>query len=186
MSCWFNDYDGFQLSGSQPPPPGLSVASFSASPLLEYTSNIDDTQIWGADFEFSYYITEQWRLSGFYAFQDSQIGPHSSVVWANPDAQYGEWEHINFDTSQPTTSSYPLAADLTGNRLPMQPKNKLALTLSHERSLANGGNLHLQATYAFTGSQHPNMGNIPGYEIPSYGRWHANVMWTSADESGPS
>ena len=182
VGLWRNDYEGFQLSGNQPPPPGLTVASFSSSPLLEYTSNIDDTQIWGVDFEFSYYITEQWRLSGFYAFQDSEIGPHSSVIWDNPYAEYGQWDHIDFDTGQPTTSPYPLATDMTGNQLPMQPKNKLALTLAHERSLGNGSDIQFHVTYAFTGSQHPNIGNIADYEIPSYGRWDANAMWTSADE----
>ena len=178
-ALWFNDFEGYQLNGLQPPPPGLSLPSFTNTPLAEYTSNIDDTQIWGADFEFSYYINQQWRLAGFYAFQDSQIGPHSSVVWGDPTARYGEWEHIDFDTGQPTTTSYPLPADLTGNKLPMQPRNKLALTLSHERSLDGNGSLQLLGTYAFTSSQHPNIGNIPEYEIPSYGRWDAAAIWTA-------
>ena len=61
----------------------------------------------------------------------------------------------------------------------MQPRNKLALTLSHERSLNGNGSLQLLGTYAFTSSQHPNIGNIPDYEIPSYGRWDAAAIWTA-------
>ena len=178
---WYNDYQGFQLNGLQPPPPGLQLPSYSNTPLAEITSNIDDTTIWGVDFEFSFYLAEQWRLAGFYAFQNSEIGPHSSVVWGNPYAEYGVWEHINFDTGEPTTSSYPLPTDLTGNRLPMQPQHKLAVTLSHERTLPNIGEIQLLGTYSFTGDQHPNIGNIPDYEIPSYGRWDAAVHWTSLD-----
>ena len=179
---WLNDYDGFQLAGVQPPPPGLQLPAFTSTPLAEYTSNIDDTQIWGADFEFSFYFTEQWRLSGFYAFQDSQIGPHSSVVWGHPRTEYGEWSHIDFDSGQPTTTSYPLAVDLTGNRLPMQPQNKLALTLSYEHSLGDLGKLQLLGTFTFTDAQHPNIGGVPEYEIPAYRRWDASGVWTSADE----
>lgn len=182
MGLWLSDYDGFQLSGNQPPPPGLQLPSWSNTPLAEYTSNIDGTRIWGADFEFSYFFSERWRLSGFYAFQDSEIGPHSSVIWADPYAEYGQWQHIDFETGQPTTSFYPRATDMTGNQLPMQPRNKLALTLSYVHPMENGSSLHLQSTYAFTGSQHPNIGNVPDYEMPSYSRWDASAVWTSMDE----
>ena len=178
---WFNDFDGYQLSGTQPQPPGLQIPTFSTTPLAEYTSNIDDTQIWGVDVEFSYWINENWQLSGYYAYQDSEIGPHSSVIWGNPDAGYATWEYIDFETGQPTSNSYPLPTDMTGNSLPMQPKNKLAATLAHSRSLGNAGDLQLHATYAFTDRQHPNIGNVADYEMPSYGRWDANAMWTAAD-----
>ena len=179
IGLWFNDFDGFQLNGTQPPPPGLQLPAFTDTPLAEYTSNIDDTQLWGADFEFSYWFNDNWRLRGFYAFQDSQIGPHSSVVWGNPNAQYAEWEHIDFDTGQTVTSFYPLPVDLTGNKLPMQPEHKLALTVSHTRPLGSRGSVQLLGTYTFTDSQHPNIGNIPVYEIPSYGRWDAAALWTA-------
>ena len=182
IGFWFNDYDGYQLAGVQPPPPGLQLPSFTSTPLAEYTSNIDDTQIWGADFEFSYYFTEAWRLSGFYAFQDSQIGPHSSVVWGHPRTEYGVWNYVDFETGQPATNSYPLAVDQTGNTLPMQPKHKLALTLSHERSLGDAGSLQLLGTFAYISSQHPNIANVPEYKIPGYKRMDASAQWTSVDE----
>lgn len=183
LGFWFNDFEGFQLAGQQPAPPGISVAPFSSSPLLEYTSNIDDTQIWGADFEFSYYMTDEWRLSGFYAFQGSEIGPHESVVWDHPDTEYAQWEHVNFETGQMVTSQYALATDMTGNRLPMQPEDKIALTLAYERSFDNAGNLQLQTTYMFTDDQHPNIGNVPDYVIPSYERWDAGAIWTPTNNN---
>lgn len=183
VGLWRADYDGFQLNGNQPPREGFHLPVWSSTPLAEYTSNIDDTTLWGVDVEFSHLITERWRLSGFYAFQGSEIGPHSSVIWANPNAQYGQWDHVDFDTGQPTTSSYPLATDMTGNQLPMQPEHKLTLTLAHERPLANGSRLNIQMSYAFTGTQHPNIANVGDYEIPSYARWDANAMWTSADDT---
>ena len=181
VGVWYNDYQGFQLNGLQPPPPGLQLPSFSNTPLAEITSNIEDTKIWGVDVEFSHYLADQWRVSGFYAYQNSEIGPHSSVVWGNPYAEYGTWEYIDFESGQPATASYPLPVDLTGNTLPMQPKHKLAVTLSHERQVASGS-LQILGTYAYTDDQHPNIGNIPDYVIPGYGRWDAAARWTSADQ----
>ena len=104
------------------------------------------------------------------------------MIWADPYAEYGQWQHIDFETGQPTTSFYPRATDMTGNQLPMQPRNKLALTLSYVHPMENGSSLHLQSTHAFTGSQHPNIGNVPDYEMPSYSRWDASAVWTSVDE----
>ena len=72
---------------------------------------------------------------------------------------------------------------MTGNQLPMQPNHKFAAILVNEREMGNGDRLHFQGAYTYTGSQHPNIGNIADYEIPSYSRWDANVMWTTANES---
>lgn len=179
---WYNAFDGFQLAAEQPPPPGLQLPSWSSTPLSEYTSNIDDTKIWGLDVELSYWFTDQLRLSGFYAYQDSSIGPHESVVWGNPYAEYAQWEHINFDTGETVTSWYPLPTDMEGHQLPMQPNHKLAMTLAHEQTLDNGSFLLMQGTLSFVDDQHPNIGNIPDYVIPSYKRLDANLVWTSADE----
>ncbi len=176
---WLNDFQGYQLNGEQPPPPGLQLPQFTNTPLAEYTSNIDDTRIWGLDFEFSYYLGEQWRLSGFYAYQDSEIGPHSSVVWGNPHAEYGQHEYTDFETGNSVTAAYPLPVDMTGNKLPMQPAHKAALTLAHRRPLGNLGELYLRGTYAFTDSQHPNIANLSFYEIPSYSRLDASATWNS-------
>ncbi len=179
---WMNDFQGYQLNGEQLPPPGLQLPPFNATPLAEYTSNIDDTKIWGLDFEFAYRISEGWRLSGFYAYQDSELGPHSSVVWGNPEAEYLPHDHIDFDTGETVTSLYPLPVDMTGNKLPMQPAHKVAFTLAHERSLGGNGSLQIRSTYSFTDSQHPNIGNFSFYEIPAYSRWDASATWIAPGE----
>lgn len=182
IGAWFNDFQGYQLNGEQPPPPGFQLPAFNATPLAEYTSNIDDTTIWGLDFEFSYFLSERWRLSGFYAYQNSELGPHSSVVWGNPHAVYLDHEHVDFESGELTTSSYPLPVDMTGNKLPMQPAHKVALTLTHERSLGDNGDLHMRGTYAFTDAQHPNIANFSFYEIPAYSRLDASVTWIAPGE----
>ena len=179
---WYNDFDGYQLSGLQPPPEGFMLPSWSETPLAEFTSNIDGTTIWGLDVEYSYWLNDQWRVSGFYAYQDSELGEHSSVVWGNPDAEYALWTYLDFDTGEEVSAYYPLASDLTGNELPMQPHHKFATTVAYNTEVAFGGKVNAQATWSFIGEQHPNIGNNPEYVMPSYSRVDANLNWTSQDE----
>ena len=126
-------------------------------------------------------------MNGFYAWQDSEVGPHSSVIWGHPDAPTAEWTYTDFETGEPVTGRYTLPVDMTGNRLPMQPAHKLALTLTYEHPLdGNMGTLHARGTYVFTGSQHANIGNLPSHELPSYSRVDASLTWTSPIEDCPS
>ncbi|MCY3932811.1 MAG: TonB-dependent receptor [Acidobacteria bacterium] len=180
---WYNQFDNYQLSATQAPPPGVAipVSIYSSSPLAEYTANIPDTTIQGVDLEFSYRIGS-FGLRGFYAWQDSEIGPHSSVVDGHPDAQTATWNYINFDTGQPATSEYDLPTDQTGNRLPKQPRNKLALTATWFKSLASAGHLSLQSTYAFTDPAYPSIGNVDIWKLPSFDRLDVGGTWSSPSD----
>jgi outer membrane receptor protein involved in Fe transport len=183
---WYNDFDGYQFNAVQELPPGLALPPDVASPLIEFTDNIDGTKIWGADIEASYWMADHWRLSGFYAYQDSELGPHSSVLRGNPDAVWEEWEYIDFNTGQLTTAWYETATDQTGNRLPMQPEHKLALTLGYEHELGSAGNagsFQFLTTYAYTGEMFADIGNLPIYELPAYDRWDAGATWTAPDRA---
>ena len=96
-------------------------------PLLEYTANIPDTEVWGLDLEFSTYIGDHWTLRGFYAYQDSEIGEHTSVLVGDPDETYGEHEYLDYYSGETVIGLYPLPTDQTGNSMPMQPKNQNGL-----------------------------------------------------------
>ena len=180
---WYNQFDNYQLSALQAPPPGVDipVSIYSSSPLAEYTANIPDTTIQGVDLEFSYRVGS-FGLRGFYAWQDSEIGPHSSVIDGHPDAQTATWNYINFDTGEPATSEYDLPTDQTGNRLPKQPENKLALTATWFKSLASAGHLSFQSTYAYTDSVYPSIGNVGIWELPSFDRVDVGGTWSSPSD----
>ena len=97
---FYNDFDNYQITGSIEPQDtrgrvtdGL-FSQFSASPIIEFTNNIRDTKIWGGEVDFIYHVNENWRLSGFYAYLDSEIGPHLEVVRGHPNPQTGLWDHI--------------------------------------------------------------------------------------------
>jgi iron complex outermembrane receptor protein len=179
-TAWYNDFQDYQLAAVQAAPPGIEipVPEWNESPYYEYTDNIPDTNIWGLDLEFSWWLSNHFSLVGFYAWQDSEIGPHKSVVIGDPDAEWAEWETVDFFSGERYTTFYELETDQTGNRLPMQPEHKLALTAGLNIPLGAGGDLQLLATYAYTGEQYPDIANIPLYEIPSYDRWDASVTWT--------
>lgn len=180
---WYNAFDDYQLNATQAPPPGVDIpiSIYSESPLVEYTANIPDTTIQGVDLEFSYRIGA-FGLRGFYAWQDSEIGLHSSVIDGHPDGQTATWNYINFDTGAPGTSEYDLPTDQSGNRLPKQPANKLALTASWFKSLASAGHISLQSTYAFTDPAYPSIGNVDIWELPSFDRLDVGGAWSSPSD----
>ena len=182
---WYNAFDGYQLSGLHELPPGspfFAARLFTESPLVEFTSNIDDTNLYGLDVEFNF-REGPWRLSGFYAYQDSEIGPHSSVILGNPNAEFGEWTFTEFGTGEEVTTLYELPTDQTGNRLPQQPEHKIALTGGYSRSLGDsGGFLQLISTYSYTDERFIDIGNLPIYELPSFDRWDVGVNWTSPSD----
>jgi iron complex outermembrane receptor protein len=181
-ALWYYDFRDYQIAALMDQPPGVDipVGQFHATPLVEYTANIPETTVYGLDFEFSTYIGDHWILRGFYAYQDSEIGEHSSVLIGDPEGEFAEWEHIDWWTGQTVTSLYPLPTDQTGNSLPMQPKHKAALTGGWNIPLGrSGGDLQLFATYSFTDEQYVDIGNLDYWQIPSYDRWDASISWTA-------
>jgi len=177
---WYNDFQDYQPMATQAAPPGVSVPvpDWNPSPYYEYTDNIPDTKIWGLDFEFSWWLSNHFSLMGFYAWQDSEIGPHTSVVPGDPDAEWAPWTYFDFFSGEELTEEYQLETDQTGNSLPMQPKHKAALTAGWNIPLGGGGDLQLLATYAYTDEQHADIANISLFTIPAHDRWDASVTWT--------
>jgi iron complex outermembrane receptor protein len=175
---WYNDFQDYQLMATQAAPPGVEipVPDWNASPYYEYTDNIPDTKIWGLDFEFSWWLTNHFSLMGFYAWQDSEIGPHMSVVPGDPNAEWEEWTFFDFFSGEELTEPYQLETDQTGNRLPMQPEHKLALTAGYNIPLGGGGDLQLLGTYSYTDEQYPDIANISLFTIPAHDRWDHGLL----------
>lgn len=177
-AAFFNDYTDYQINGTKENPNPF-IPPTADSPLIEFTDNIEDNRIWGAEAEFIYQANDNWRLSGYYAFLGSEIGEHAEVVRGDPNPRYGTWEHIDLDTGQPTVSAFVLPTDMTGNELPMQPKHKFAVTAAYSRPLEIGGDLLLLSTYSWTGERHADLNNSPTADLQAYGRWDLRGTWTS-------
>ena len=133
-AVFYSDFEDYQIVARQENPLAFRLPT-ARSPLIEFTDNIEGNSLWGAEFDFIYYVNEHWRLSGYYSYLDSEIGEHAEKVRGDPNPEFGAWDHIDPETGLPTTSFYVLPKDMTGNELPMQPKHKFALTVTHTRSL---------------------------------------------------
>ena len=176
-AAFYYDFDDYQILATQEIPEEY-LTPFHSSPLVEFTDNIDGSSIWGAEAEFEYYINESWRVSGFYAYQDSSIGTHSSVVEGDPNARIGTWEHLRLQDGAMLTSFYVLPTVLSGNQLPMQPNHKTALTVTYSTEIATVGSLQLGTTFSYTGSRYPDIGNLDYWKMPAYSRLDLRGTWT--------
>lgn len=178
-AVYLNKIDDYQILLVQEAPPG-HILPTHVSPTTEYTANVDGTELSGLELGVEYQLNENWRLDGYYNYQDSSFGPHSAAIRGNPDGEFLIHEFVTLDGT-PDSAPYPKPMDVTGNRLPMQPTHKAALTLAYERALDSGGQLQLLSTLSYTGSRYPDIGNIDFYELPAYERWDLRARWISAN-----
>ena len=178
---FYNDYEGYQYTGTFEPEPGL-LSITAESPYVESTANIPDTKIWGAEAEATYFIDDNWRLSGFYNYLDSEIGPFGAFIRGDPQGPTREWTYQDLNTLEMVTVTVPDQRDVTGNQLPQQPHHKLSFTVAYTTPLQELGTLQLLSIYTYTGERWPNLGNVAIQEIPSYSRWDLRANWTSADK----
>ncbi|XOV86995.1 MAG: TonB-dependent receptor domain-containing protein [Pseudomonadota bacterium] len=178
--AYYMDFDGFHLNETQQITNPVSLAT-RESPFLEFTNNIDGTKIWGAELEGIWYIDNNWRLSGFYAFLDSSVGPAKAFFYNRDAADEGtlNWTWIDNDTGMQMSADIPAPRDATGRNLPQQPKHKGALTLTYSRGLESLGAITVLTTATYRGHMFPNAGNIAYQKIPGYTRWDARAIWES-------
>lgn len=182
VSAFRMNYDKMHLDAVQELSGGFRPGQFDQTPLAEYTAAIPDTKVWGVEAEYSYAITDNLSVVGFYAYTDSEVGKHSSVILGDPDGQYALYDHLDFETGEMTQSWYELPADQTGNQLPSQAKHKAATSLIYNMSQKSGSYWSFLGTWAYNGSMYPTIGNVALYEIPEYSRFDASATWTAAEE----
>ena len=179
---FFNDFNDYQITGLIENP-SLIPDPFSDTPLVEFTDNIEDTKIWGGEVEFLYAVNENWRLTGYYAYLNSEIGQHFEVVRGHPNPRTGLYEHLDFETGETVVSEYTLPSDMTGNQLPMQPNHKFAVSAIHERELNAGGNLQMLGTYSWVDERASDLSNLDISTLPAYSRFDVRGTWTSPSEN---
>ena len=180
--AFFMDYDKMHLEALQVLEAGFVPDQFNPTPLAEFVSAIPDTEVYGVELEYQYAFSETTSLLGFYAYTDSEIGKHSSVILGNPDAQFDLYEHLDFETGEMTQSWYELATDQTGNMLPSQAKHKASTSVLHNMALGNGSRVDLLVTWAYNGAWYPTIGNIDLYKVNAHSRFDASATWTAANE----
>ena len=73
-AVYYSDIENYQILLTQEVPPGF-LQPHHISPSTEYTANVDGTKLSGFELSAEYRLNEQWRVDGYYNFQDSSLGP---------------------------------------------------------------------------------------------------------------
>ena len=161
-AAFYQDFDAYQITGVQELPLDFSFSPGATSPLTEFTANVDGTSIWGGEVNFDWYLGERWRISGYYAYTDSELGSHRMIIsstpvsartistvpfpridmnetspWQGQQVCTPEWIAANGDYNIEGAPScyWTRPNDVTGNQLPQQPNHKAALTLAYRMDL---------------------------------------------------
>ena len=181
-SAFYMDYDKMHLNAIQVYQGDFIPNEFDQSPLAEFVSAIPDSKVYGLELEYQYAFSESTSLIGFYAYTDSEIGEHTSVIPGNPDAGYELYQYRDFDTLEQTQAWYELPTNQTGNMLPSQANHKASTSVLHNMSLDNGSRVDLLVTWAYNGAWYPTIGNVDLYKVKAHSRFDASATWTAANE----
>ncbi len=142
--------------------------------------NLPDTTMQGVEIEATVNVSENMRLSGFYAYQTSSLGAVVIPDPLNPDQEFDRVEYISPTTGQPAVAYLEQPVDLEGNELPNMPNHKWSVTADYAHPLGNGGQLLLSTSYSFTGERFNRIHNIANDVLDSYKRWDGSVTWIPA------
>lgn len=142
--------------------------------------NLPDTTMQGIEIEATFNISENARLSGFYAYQTSSVGPVMIPDRLDPNQEFDRVEYVSPFTGQPDVAYLERPVDLEGNDLPNMPNHKWSVTADYAQPLGNGGQLLLSTSYSFTGERFNRIHNIPNDVLDSFTRWDASVTWIPA------
>ena len=180
-ATFLEDYDNFQHTAvTFHPDPNPTMSS----PLVEFTDNIDGTRIWGVEAEYTYFLNENWRASGHYAYLGSELGTFSAIVPADPNAQFIEWQYLDVDSNEMRTNVIQEPQNWGGGRLPIQPEHSGSLSLSYQQPMEafGGGVLQLLGTLSYTGDRYPYVQNVESQKMAAYKRLDLRAGFSSADD----
>ena len=142
--------------------------------------NLPDTTMQGIEIEATVNISELARVSGFYAYQTSSLGPVMVPDRLDPDQEFDRVEYVSPTTGQPAVAYLEQPVDLEGNDLPNMPNHKWSVTADYAHPLGNGGQLLFSTSYSYTGERFNRIHNIPNDVLDSYTRWDGSVTWIPA------
>ena len=179
VGAFFNDYDKYHLKATQFI--GAGGSGTRESPFTDYTDAFDGTDITGVEVEWTYFLSDRLRFSGFYNWLDSSIGPHQAQFQDDRDTPRETFIHtyISQETGEEESVELEQLRDVTGNTLPQQPKHKAALTLQYTHPLQDKGTISALTTWSYTGERWADIGNVPYAVVPDYDRWDFRANWES-------
>ena len=147
-AVFYTEYQDLQIQTFGPLTAAAAFGTFQ-------TFNAGDAEIFGAELEATWIVTDRLTLSGFYAYQDSEFG----------------------DTDIPGTA-FP---DQSGQDLIRAPEHKFSLNADYIQPLANGSELAVTLSWRYTDDQR---GELEPWAVqPEFDLFDARVSWTSSNEA---
>lgn len=161
VAVYYNEIEDQQLTVN------VEIAGQPTSIL----ANAGETEVWGAELETNFQITDNWNAGLIYSYTDSEITERISV----DEAELQGW-----DGQQSTLAEF---GDVSGRTSPRIPENQFAFFTRYDIPFSWGG-LYVGADYTFEGSrwaQEHNLietgdRNVLGARVGArYGNWDFNV-----------
>jgi len=192
FSAFFQDFKDRQQVATMDPGLDLCSATLTSqcleptaeSPLVEFVTNIPQSEIWGFELQGDFYLTQKLKVGGFYTYLDSSLGTFSATTLGDPNPLVGSHTYLDPETGATRTVAYDMPKDWTGSQLPQQPKHKMAITASYDTSFdALPGSFNFSGWVNYTGERYPLVRNIEAQKLASYSRMDLRATWTSSSEN---
>jgi iron complex outermembrane receptor protein len=153
LAAYYYDYTDLQVNQSfVDPDTGVSGSEFT---------NAASAEVKGLEAQFTWLVSESFRLSGSYAYNDA--------------------EYTDFITIDRTTIEQELV-NYSGNKLNRAPEGKAGLAASYLVPLGNGGSLLFSGIYTWVDEMYSNPSNSENGKMDSWDRFDARMTWTAASQ----
>lgn len=153
LAAYYYDYSDLQVVQSfLDPETGAQGTEFT---------NAASADVAGFEAQFTWLLSERFRLSGSYAYNNA--------------------EYSDFTTIDKATLEQPVV-DLSGNKLNRAPENKFNFQAVYWVPLSGNGSLMFSGFYTWVDEMYTDPYNRVNGMLESWGRFDAQAAWTSESE----
>lgn len=142
LSVYFNDVEDQQLTTNIEGPGGIPQSVLA---------NVGKTEVWGAELETNFVITDNWTAGFIYAWTDSEIKERISTDQADLVGNVTGFTTLD--------NYYNQFGDVSGKQSPRVPENQFALFTRYDIPFSWGG-MFVGADYTFEESKYSQEHNL--------------------------
>jgi iron complex outermembrane receptor protein len=165
IAGYYYAYKGLQVPLTIPVA-GINLTTFA---------NLESAKSYGVELESSWNVTRQLQLLFNYAYADSKVTSCCYIDVADPTGIQSGAQPAGAPVGGQQFQS------LTGNRLPMSPKNKLTISGIYTVEF-DPGSVSFSASYDWRSNVYTNVFNRYYYRVPSAGTLDMRLLWTAKDD----
>jgi iron complex outermembrane receptor protein len=153
--------------------------------------NVPKSMSAGFEAEVTWLPIENLQVLFNYSYNDARVIRGQALDVADPPALAAGAKPVTSPTpcTGPTDPSCDVftgiqsrVQDLSGNRLPNAPKNKVSVNVNYTWRQVLGGDVVGSVSYIWRDSQYGELFSRAYNFAPSWDQWDARLVWTSADQ----